>query len=731
MSTTAVWVRREIDDDSKAEQVIVDSNCTISGLKSVIVSSKIFPISCNADITKVTLDSKEVSTRTTLSSLQVTPSSTFVISVLGTQQTPETPQLFTSGLSSQKWPSQNSTPLSSKVPLASQPAQMPTSTSTSAADMDAEKRKQFFVVMTDKTANSSQDSSTPSESTKLIIVSKVLKDVLRQETGGVISQLYEGEPQIAPHQLLASLPQLKDRAEILGKEHPLGLLVDWLKNEYAKLTQSLESMVSEGFITFSALWYLFPKGSKVYTYESASNCKVGTEVSSFQYKSTIFSEIFVLNGNVLQATGTEFINVQKSFFITEFTGARKISDLSVKLMDKHTFEELTKRGKMFSQIGNGAHHMSFSGTIFRKSWWGVTFFNAEGRVIVDGQSFSRMNPNYRHEDYSGGKSKNNSGVGELVSDANYFKTWPTVLGFSFTSKKWGEIPVNGLRPVTFDEDAFTRLVLPTHRKQLIKALVQNQSATFTDIISGKGGGCIILLHGKPGVGKTLTAEAIAELLHKPLYSVTVGELGTDAKQLESNLREILEVASVWDAVILLDEADIFLEKRTTNQIVRNAMVGIFLRLLEYHQGVLFLTTNRVKAFDKAFHSRISIALHYDDLDTNARVQIWETFLQMASKSATTKKRESDDVTKQVTPVVMPSKEELLSIAEHQLNGRQIKTMVRLSHALATSKAEPLTLAHITSTIDLTLQFRRDIATVSKQPEFNEESDDDNDNGAQQ
>lgn len=61
------------------------------------------------------------------------------------------------------------------------------------------------------------------------------------------------------------------------------------------------------------------------------------------------------------------------------------------------------------------------------------------------------------------------------------------------------------------------------------------------------------------LGKTLTAgrfsssnfytktsiEAIAELLHRPLYSVTVGELGTDPVQLESKLREILEVASVW------------------------------------------------------------------------------------------------------------------------------------------------------------------------------------------
>lgn len=60
--------------------------------------------------------------------------------------------------------------------------------------------------------------------------------------------------------------------------------------------------------------------------------------------------------------------------------------------------------------------------------------------------------------------------------------------------------------------------------------------------------------------------------------------------------------------MLLDEADVFLERRVNNDIKRNAMVGVFLRLLEYHQGILFLTTNRVSTFDDAFNSRISVKM---------------------------------------------------------------------------------------------------------------------------
>jgi len=311
--------------------------------------------------------------------------------------------------------------------------------------------------------------------------------------------------------------------------------------------------------------------------------------------------------------------------------------------------------------------------------------------MVDGSSFRRMNPNYRHEDYVGSQPTQQNNVIDTIDDENLYKTWPTLLGFSFVSKKWGEINIETLSPVVFDDAAFSRLVLEPAYKEMIKALVENKGATFTDIITGKGGGCIILLHGSPGVGKTLTAEAIAELLHKPMYSVSVGELGTDTDQLENSLREILEVASAWDAVILIDEADIFLEKRTENDIVRNAMVGIFLRLLEYHQGVLFLTTNRVKSFDKAFHSRISIALKYDDLGTEARAKVWGNFLEIAGISGI----------------------DINQLVKFDLNGRQIKNTIRLSQSIAFSKHEPIATEHILKTITSVIKFQEDLHQIKE------------------
>lgn len=158
--------------------------------------------------------------------------------------------------------------------------------------------------------------------------------------------------------------------------------------------------------------------------------------------------------------------------------------------------------------------------------------------------------------------------------------WPALPAFCMHTKGWGQVLVENLKEVDFKVDAFDQLVLEPKTKKIIKALVEHQSAeTFSDIVAGKGGGCIFLLHGPPGVGKTTSAEAVAEVLKRPLYSVTVGELGTDAKSLEKSLTRLLQIAGRWNAVILLDEADIFLETRTDNDVLRNAMVGIFLRLL--------------------------------------------------------------------------------------------------------------------------------------------------------
>jgi len=223
-----------------------------------------------------------------------------------------------------------------------------------------------------------------------------------------------------------------------------------------------------------------------------------------------------------------------------------------------------------------------------------------------------------------------------------------------------------------------------------------------DLINCKGGGCIFLLHGSPGVGKTLTAEAVSEHLHIPLYQVTVGELGTEPGQLEKSLGNLLELAALWNASLLLDEADIFLERRSRNDILRNAMVGIFLRLLEYHQGVLFLTTNRVDCLDEAFSSRISVALYYPPLDSSARGEVWKNFLLESShRNAKIVKAKSSRHTKK-----QDLQFDFDELSSFELNGRQIRSCVQMARALANSENKVLSQTHLVQTVLLSLEFSK-------------------------
>lgn len=239
---------------------------------------------------------------------------------------------------------------------------------------------------------------------------------------------------------------------------------------------------------------------------------------------------------------------------------------------------------------------------------------------------------------------------------------PVVLGFAFSEKMWLEFGISGIKDIEWNEKAFDSLVLPENQKSIVKALVEshtfNAAQSIDDVIQGKGKGLVSVLHGPPGTGKTLTAEGIAELLKRPLYMVSVGELGLDSRTLETELNKILDIAHSWGAVLLLDEADIFLEKRTIQDIHRNALVSIFLRLLEYFQGILFLTTNRVETFDDAFQSRIHVALRYGELTPKAKRSVWKLFLERV--------REKEGV-----QIQNFTDNDFDALSRHNLNGRQV------------------------------------------------------------
>ncbi|KAI9729611.1 MAG: hypothetical protein M1818_008458 [Claussenomyces sp. TS43310] len=285
------------------------------------------------------------------------------------------------------------------------------------------------------------------------------------------------------------------------------------------------------------------------------------------------------------------------------------------------------------------------------------------------------------------------------TDEEYLIASPVVLGFAFAEKTWLEFTVSGIKDIVWNEGAYDSLVLEQSTKEIVKALVESHTfhpaESIDDVIQGKGKGLVAVLHGPPGTGKTLTAEGISELLKCPLYMVSAGELGTDPPTLEVELQRILDIAHAWGAILLLDEADVFLEARTTHDIHRNALVSIFLRLLEYFQGILFLTTNRVETFDDAFQSRIHIALRYGELNAKAKRSVFKMFIERV--------RTLEGVE------TMPfTDEDYSDLTKYNLNGRQIKNTIRTAQALAVNKSELLSMKHVKRVLDVLLRFERDL-----------------------
>ncbi len=255
--------------------------------------------------------------------------------------------------------------------------------------------------------------------------------------------------------------------------------------------------------------------------------------------------------------------------------------------------------------------------------------------------------------------------------------------FDLERKRWYLGSHENLSEVNLRKDALSKLILDENKKEMIKAIASNHRVENTDIIDGKGSNAIFLLYGDPGTGKTLTAEAVAEFMSKPLYKVSLGELGTDVSDLEDELQRILNLCERWDCIMLIDEADIFLERRDTSNLERNAMVAVFLRMLEYYEGILFLTTNRVKQFDTAFVSRISLAIHYERPDMPS---LWNMLLTHSKVDYT----DAD----------------VVELAEYGINGRQAKMAINTAKAVAAYNEVEVTTAHIRASLEETKTFQK-------------------------
>jgi len=282
-----------------------------------------------------------------------------------------------------------------------------------------------------------------------------------------------------------------------------------------------------------------------------------------------------------------------------------------------------------------------------------------------------------------------------------------VFAYIFQERKFAQLDIQWVNKVSASRDALDSLRIPQKNKDTIQDSVRGhllqkaaekqvgEARLSQDIIGGgKGTGLFILLYGAPGVGKTATAEAIAQTNGKPLFKITIGDLGLTPESVESKLNAIFRLASLWDCILLMDEVDTFFSQRTKGDsaITKNALVSVFLRILDFYAGILFMTTNLPGALDEAFKSRIHYKILYPPLDAKQTIEIWQINLNRLRKL---------EAVHQYNPARRPMEipdAEILRFAEVQFassrqrrsgqwSGRQIRNAFQVARGLAYADAD--------------------------------------------
>ncbi|KAL6718972.1 hypothetical protein ACLMJK_003207 [Lecanora helva] len=562
------------------------------------------------------------------------------------------------------------------------------------------------------------------------IIRETLKDILRRYSylnleGCPIEIKKPYGPLFHYRQELRDYTMSPERSSEQQKH--LNLLIKFMDDKLSATERRYLQLVPNGMVDFDDLWTIY-RAEDIIVQQTdhfrqcyrITSCGMVTDSEGIEY--------FELRVWSWGYNGYKFGPVEEQLRIDSFPVPRRIDLLQfcpLELLSDDEQERLTKslisRGRLWRDAVNLGHHY-YNGPTWvdpplesAKSMAKLVITYMRGRIMLDHRSHEQENfylatslygssssqlsegamfaRNYRRyytlndssvdRSLRSGKSKGSlndmkcyENTAEYqISDEQALLTPARVRGFSLTNKRWAFFLLDYISEIKWNHDAFSALELEPIAKRNVRCLVESHSAhdpVFDDIIVDKGKGLVMLLYGAPGTGKTLTAESIADYARRPLYHIGARELGTEVTSTERALQKIFNLAREWDAILLLDEADCFLSKRTSDDMERNAFVTIFLRLLEYHSGILFLTTNRSEEFDPAFSSRIHLKVKYDDLDANRRARIWrnllETRVQGCEMWHQRENGENEDVYERLG-------------REVQANGREIKNLIRTTLAI--------------------------------------------------